>query len=149
MIRRLIDFLTNGIFRLHPDDMQNGFMRWLLKQYKLLFYTARGVIDHATIMRSAALTFYTLMSIVPIAALIFAIVKGFGLSDSLTLQMHEALPQFSEFIDLIVGFANNALERTRGGLLATIGILMLFWAVMKVFGNIDINQSFIIINTQT
>ena len=137
MIRRLIDFLTNGIFRLHPDDMQNGFMRWLLKQYKLLFYTARGVIDHATIMRSAALTFYTLMSIVPIAALIFAIVKGFGLSDSLTLQMHEALPQFSEFIDLIVGFANNALERTRGGLLATIGILMLFWAVMKVFGNIE------------
>ena len=38
MIRRLIDFLTNGIFRLHPDDMQNGFMRWLLKQYKPPFH---------------------------------------------------------------------------------------------------------------
>ena len=54
-------------------------MRWLVQQYRLLFYTARGLLEHGTIVRSAALTFYTLMSLVPILAVVFAVVKGFGL----------------------------------------------------------------------
>jgi len=137
MIRRLTDFFAEGIFRLRPSDVHNRIGRWALRQYKLVYYTVRGMIDHDTMMRSASLTFYTLMSIVPVAALVFAVLKGFGMSEPLTSELHKALPQFPEFIDYIVGFANNALERTRGGLLATFGVVMLFWAVMKVFGSVE------------
>ena len=126
-MKRVIHFLTEGVFQLRPEEVENRFLRWILKQYKLLYYTARGVIEHNTLMRSASLTFYTLMSIVPLAALIFAVMKGFGMAENLTRELHEALPQFPEFINYVVGFANNALARTRGGLLATFSVLALFW----------------------
>ena len=71
MLKRVIHFLTDGVFQLHSEEVENRFLRWALRQYKLLYYTARGVIEHDTLMRSASLTFYTLMSIVPLAALIF------------------------------------------------------------------------------
>lgn len=137
MIKRLLHFLTEGIFRLREEEVSSRFLRWALRQYKLLYYTARGVIEHDTLTRSASLTFYTLMSIVPLAALIFAVMKGFGMAEHLTRELHHALPQFPEFINYIVGFANNALARTRGGLLATFSVLALFWAVMKVFSSIE------------
>lgn len=137
MLKRVIHFLTDGVFQLHSEEVENRFLRWILKQYKLLYYTARGVIEHNTLMRSASLTFYTLMSIVPLAALIFAVMKGFGMAENLTRELHEALPQFPEFINYVVGFANNALARTRGGLLATFSVLALFWAVMQVFSSVE------------
>jgi membrane protein len=77
------------------------------------------------------------MAIVPLAAIIFAVMKGFGMAENLTRELHAALPQFPEFINYIVGFANNALARTRGGLLATLSVMMLFWAVMRVFASIE------------
>ena len=137
MLKRVIHFLTDGVFQLHSEEVENRFLRWALRQYKLLYYTARGVIEHDTLMRSASLTFYTLMSIVPLAALIFAVMKGFGMAENLTRELHEALPQFPEFINYVVGFANNALARTRGGLLATFSVLALFWAVMQVFSSVE------------
>lgn len=137
MIKRLIHFLTDGIFRLREEEVESRLLRWALRQYKLIYYTARGVIEHDTLTRSASLTFYTLMSIVPLAALIFAVLKGFGMAENLTRELHNALPQFPEFINYVVGFANNALARTRGGLLATFSVLALFWAVMKVFSSVE------------
>lgn len=137
MINRLIRFLTEDFFRLREEEIENRFLRWTLRQYKLLYYTARGVVEHDTLTRSASLTFYTLMAIVPMAAIIFAVMKGFGMAGHLTNELHNALPQFPEFINYIVGFANNALARTRGGLLATLSVMMLFWAVMRVFASIE------------
>lgn len=137
MIKRLIRFLTEDFFRLREEEIENRFLRWTLRQYKLIYYTARGVVEHDTLTRSASLTFYTLMAIVPMAAIIFAVMKGFGMAEHLTNELHNALPQFPEFINYIVGFANNALARTRGGLLATLSVMMLFWAVMRVFVSIE------------
>ena len=137
MIKRLLHFLTDGIFQLREEEVSSRLLRWALRQYKLLYYTARGVIEHDTLTRSASLTFYTLMAIVPLAAIIFAVMKGFGMAENLTHELHNALPQFPEFINYIVGFANNALARTRGGLLATFSVLALFWAVMQVFSSVE------------
>ena len=133
----MISFLTEDFFRLREEEIENRFLRWTLRQYKLIYYTARGVIEHDTLTRSASLTFYTLMALVPMAAIIFAVMKGFGMAEHLTNELHNALPQFPEFINYIVGFANNALARTRGGLLATLSVMMLFWAVMRVFVSIE------------
>jgi membrane protein len=42
-----------------------------------------------------------------------------------------------EVIDYIISFANSFLETTQGGLIAGVGIVILLWTVMKVFGNIE------------
>jgi membrane protein len=37
----------------------------------------------------------------------------------------------------IIGFAQSLLENTKGGAIAGVGIVVLFWAVVKVLGNIE------------
>ena len=77
------------------------------------FYTARGLDEHDTLVCSAALTFYTLMSIVPIAALVFAVVKGFGLADGLMQNLYSLFPHNREVVDYLITFADKARSPPR------------------------------------
>ena len=137
ILRKLFTYFTDTIFREDINEWRNPVVRWLVQQYRLLFYTARGLVEHGTLVRSAALTFYTLMSLVPLLALVFAVVKGFGLADGLVENLYELFPQHPETVDYIVEFAENALARTQGGVVAAVGLVMLFWAVIRVFGSIE------------
>ena len=136
-LSEIITFFTDTVFRKSAGDYRNPVARWAVRQYKLLFYTVQGLSSHGTMVRSAALTFYTLMSLVPVVALVFAVVKGFGLTEGLEQNLYEALPQSPEVIDYVVDFAQKALARTQGGWVALAGVLTLFWAVIKVFGSIE------------
>lgn len=136
-LRNILTYFTDTIFRLPADTWRSPLVRWLVQQYKLLFYTARGLKEHGTLVRSAALTFYTLMSLVPIAAVVFAVVKGFGLAEGLTEQLYGLFPQNPEVVRYLIDFAENALGRTQGGVVAAVALVMLFWAVIRVFGSIE------------
>lgn len=105
--KNLWTFLTETIFLKDERNYRNGLIRWGVRQYKLLFYTARGLDEHDTLVRSAALTFYTLMSIVPIAALVFAVVKGFGLADGLMQNLYSLFPHNREVVDYLITFADQ------------------------------------------
>ena len=136
-LRDIPTYFTDTIFRRSLDEWRNPVVRWFVQQYRLLFYTARGLLEHGTTVRSAALTFYTLMSLVPIVAVIFAIMKGFGLADGLTENLYALFPQSPETIDYIISFAEKALARTQGGVVAAVALVMLFWAVIRVFASIE------------
>ncbi|MEG2240841.1 MAG: hypothetical protein RSC12_07005, partial [Alistipes sp.] len=69
-MKKIVTFFTDTIFDKDTSEYRSSLVRWLVQQYRLLFYTARGLMEHGTMVRSASLTFYTLMSLVPIAALI-------------------------------------------------------------------------------
>ena len=133
----IITFFTDTVFRKGAGEYRNPVARWAVRQYKLLFYTVQGLSSHGTMVRSAALTIYTLMSLVPVEALVFALLKGFGLADGLEQNLYEVLPQSPEVIDYVVGIENKELARTQGGWVALVGVLTLFWAVIKVFGSIE------------
>ncbi len=136
-LKEILTYFTDTIFRREASEWRSPVVRWFVQQYKLLFYTARGLVEHGTMIRSAALTFYTLMSLVPILAVVFAVVKGFGLADGLVQNLYALFPQSPEMIDYIVSFAEKALARTQGGVVATVALVMLFWAVIRVFGSIE------------
>ena len=135
--KEILTYFTDTIFRREASEWRSPVVRWFVQQYKLFFYTARGLVEHGTMIRSAALTFYTLMSLVPILAVVFAVVKGFGLADGLVQNLYALFPQSPEMIDYIVSFAEKALARTQGGVVATVALVMLFWAVIRVFGSIE------------
>ena len=134
MIRNLIIFFTDTLFR---KKFKAEWMNKAARQYRLFFYTARGLQEHGTMVRCAALTFYTLSSIVPILAVVFAILKGFGLLDMLIDTLYGLFPQIPDIVDYIVEFADKALANTHSGVVAAVGVVMLFWAVIRVFGSIE------------
>ena len=135
--REIPTYFTDTIFRRDLSEWKNPVLRWFVQQYRLLFYTARGLLEHGTIMHSAALTFYTLMSLVPIVAVVFAVLKGFGMADNLVQSLYGVFPQYPDIVDYLVSFAEKALARTQGGIVAAVALATLFWAVIRVFSSIE------------
>ena len=56
---------------------------FLFKQLRIIVLAARGFSNDKVQLRASALTFYSLLSIIPVAAIAFAIAKGFGLDQNL------------------------------------------------------------------
>lgn len=88
-------------------------------------------------LRASALTYYSLMSLVPILAMAFGISKGFGLEKALEKQLFTTFQGQEEVIARVTGFATSLLETTRGGVMAGVGLLLLFWTIVSVLGNIE------------
>jgi len=136
-MKKILDFVKGDVWNRREENYGKSRQRWLLRQAKVLIFTARSFVQHNTGVRSAALTFYTVMSLVPMLALIFAIVRGFGLDQNFGEYLYGALPQYSDILDKIFLFTENLLARTRGGIMAVGGFLVLIWAVLQVFGGVE------------
>jgi membrane protein len=89
-------------------------------------------------LRASSLTFYTLLSIVPVFAVIFGIAKGFGFDKMLEKELMEQLAGQEQILERILTFSRKLLENTRGGLMAGVGVVMMFWTAIKVLGNIEV-----------
>ncbi len=137
MVKKAIEFITNGIWNKKEEEYRSGRVRWGVRQIKIIIYMVKGFGEHNMVLTSAALTFYTLMSIVPLAAMIFGVVKGFGVDTSFQDYLYAKFPEYREIIDNVLAFANNLLLRTKGGIIASVGFVTLVWAVMRVFGNVE------------
>lgn len=136
-LKKWYTFFTDTIFRRDDHEWSNATIRMAVRLYKLIYYMVRGLVSHGTLVRSAALTYYTLMSLVPIIAVAFAIVKGFGLNERLVSSLYALFPQNPEVIDYLVSFAENALARTQGGVVAAVALVTLFWAIIQMFSSIE------------
>ena len=138
-ISKAIEFLKSGIWKTHTGE-HSRLNAFLIKYLKIFLLALRGFEEERCNLRASALTFYSLLSVVPVLALAFAIAKGFGFEKLLRQELIENLPKQEAILQQVLGFVESLLASTRGGLLAGIGIVALFWAVIKLLGNIE--QSF-------
>jgi len=136
MISKIIRFLKTDIWRIRSKDISRS-KSFLIKQLRIVLLALRGFDEDKCQLRASALTFYSLLSIVPVAAMAFGIAKGFGLEKLLERQLLEKLPGQEEILLNIVNFARSLLNNTKGGVVAGIGVVVLFWTVIKVLGNIE------------
>ena len=137
MIKKIIQYISYDIWFKKEHEYRSSKVRWAVRQFKVFLFTAQGFAEHSILVKSAALTFYTLMSLVPIAALVFGIAKGFSLETKLNSYLYAEFPQYGAVIDQVIEFANAMLQRTKGGLIASVGLVVLFWSVVKVFNNVE------------
>lgn len=139
MIKRVINFIQTEIWIVDLSRYPK-LLAFLIRQLRIILMAWKGFRDNRISLRASALTFYTMLSIVPVAAMIFGISKGFGFEKRLERILREQFSrreEFQEVLDYIIDFARNMLENIKGGFIAGIGLIVLFWAVMKVLGNIE------------
>jgi membrane protein len=132
----VVQFLNADIWRLQARKLPPRRSFWITQLRILLLAVRRFNLDKCE-LRASALTFYSLLSMVPVVALAFAFAKGFGFEKILGEQLMEKLQGHEEVAERIIGFAHSMLENTKGGAIAGIGIALLFWTVIKVLGNIE------------
>jgi membrane protein len=135
-ISATVQFLNADIWRLQAHKLPPRRSFWITQARILLLAVRRFKLDKCE-LRASALTFYSLLSIVPVVAMAFAVAKGFGVEKVLGEQLMTKLEGHEEVAQQILGFAQSLLENTKGGAIAGVGIVLLFWTVIKVLGNIE------------
>lgn len=129
-------FVRSGVWRI-PSRHLPPRKSFLIRQLRILLLALRRFQDDRCHLRASALTFYTLLSIVPILAMAFGVAKGFGFEAMLERQILEAFSEQQETALRMIAFSRSLLEKTQGGVIAGIGVVLLFWTVIKVLRNIE------------
>jgi membrane protein len=94
--------------------------------------TAKRVFDSA-----AALTYSTILAIVPIMAVVFAVARGFGYSKYIETWFRDMLTSQPQAAEIIIGFVNSYLVHTKSGIILGLGLVFMLWTVLMLVSNIE------------
>ena len=135
-VKSIIQFFQTDIWRITQDGISPAKYVWIvvLKKVTLAvrFFTAKRVVTKA-----AALTYSTLLAIVPILAVVFAIARGFGYNKFIEVWFRDALKSQPEVADAMIGFVNSYLVHTKSGVFLGIGLLFMLYTVLMLVSNIE------------
>ncbi|WP_305907788.1 YihY/virulence factor BrkB family protein [Methylomarinum sp. Ch1-1] len=136
MINKITEFIKEGVWLL-PDERLGRLEVMAVKTLRVTLLSTQGFVKDLCPLRASALTLYTLLSIVPVIAMLFGIAKGFGFEKMLRDRLLEQTPEQDALMIQLIEFAENMLANTKGGVVAGIGVVLLLWTVIKVIGNIE------------
>lgn len=131
-------FLTIDIWRITENELSKS-KRLSILLLKKLILSLREFFEDNLMIKASALTYNTLLAIVPILALIIAIGKGFGVQNSIENFVSSIFATNQELLPYIMNFVSNYLDQAHGGLFVGIGIAVLLWSVMSMFRQIENN----------
>jgi len=118
-----------------------GFKKHLIIFLRVITIAWRGFHEDKGSLHASALTFFSLLSIVPVLSLVFAIANGFDFTSELQNQIllnFEGQQEITTFLkESVFSQANRMLDNTKGELMAALGFILLFYSVMKLLNNIE------------
>jgi len=137
-ITRAVRFVTVDVWRIRLEELPFG-KSFLIRQLRIFLLALRGFDEDRCFFRASSLTFNTLLSIVPVAAILFGVAKGFGFESKLKRELLDKFPGEAqqEVLWKVVDFAESLLQAAKGGIIAGIGVVILFWTVINVLSQIE------------
>ena len=106
----------------------------LVRIYNIILFRTES---DQSFMRASSLTFQSLLSIVPILAVMFGIAKGFGIEKLLENVLRREFQDQEQIISYYIEFGYTLLQQAQGGIIAGIGIIILLITVMRLLSNIE------------
>ncbi len=130
---RISRFFSSTIWELEPETFA-GVRRHAVQYLQILTLVIRDFRDDQCLLRASALTFTTILSIVPFFALTFAVLKGFGVHNKVEpLILNKVAAGSQEIVAKIITYINNTNMTSMGA----IGLVTLIATVISVLGNIE------------
>jgi membrane protein len=116
MLKRILHFINVGIWEIRSKDP--SLIKALpIKILRVVILSARGFMKDDCRKKASVLTYYSLLNIVPVFAVVFGIAKGFGFEKLIEKQILQMAQ--------------------KGGIIAGIGVILLFWTIISIIGKIE------------
>ena len=146
-------YIVNGVNNLlvhfnafvWDDDMRelSGVHRYLVFILRVIHLLIKELMGGQLNLRAMSLVYTTLLSIVPLLAVSFSVLKGFGEQgriEPLLYNLLEPLGQSGiEITDRIIGFVENV----KVGVLGSIGVVLLIYTVFALLQKIESAFNFV------
>lgn len=135
-INHIINFLTVDIWRVTDGEVSRS-RGILYNMIKIATLSVREFMQGRVITKASALTYSTLLAIIPALALLFAIARGFGFANLLETQIREGLSAHAEVAEILLSFIDSYLNHTKSGVFIGVGLIMLFYTILLLTDNIE------------
>ncbi|MCM1520996.1 MAG: YihY/virulence factor BrkB family protein [Lachnoclostridium sp.] len=124
------NYVSDGVWR---DTRSN----WKVNTVKTLNLTIKSFLDTDLQSTACAMTYRTLLAIVPALAMVFAIGRGFGFQNILQEQLFKMFPSQHQALQMAMRFIDSCLAQASEGLFVGIGLAFLIWTVISLLGNVE------------
>jgi membrane protein len=115
--------------------------RWqraLTGTLQLLWAVTRDLASGQLTLRAMSLVYTTLLSLVPLLAISFSILKGFGVHNQIEPFLFNALEPLGERREEIVARIIGFVDNVQVGVLGSVGFLLLFYTVVSLMQKIEL-----------
>ncbi len=122
--------------RLTPEDPQAwwGMKGRLFAFLRFCYLLSEEFSIHQGSLRAAGLTYISTLSMIPVLAIAFAILKGLGVQNALEPVLEQLAGDSEETIARIIAYVNNTNFKSIGA----IGVLALVTTAISLLGNIEL-----------
>ena len=113
------------------------FRNFTLKLMRLLYVMVQEFFEGQLILRAMGLAYTTLLSLVPLLAVSFSVLKAFGVHNQIEPLLHNFLlplgPKGEEATIRIIGFVENM----KVGVLGSVGLIFLIYTIISLIHEIE------------
>ncbi|PIS18419.1 MAG: ribonuclease BN [Zetaproteobacteria bacterium CG12_big_fil_rev_8_21_14_0_65_55_1124] len=145
MFELMMKWKAAGLQILWPDDVHSlpGWKALITRILQVSFAVIRDFLEGQLTLRAMSLVYTTLLSLVPLLALTFSVLKGFGVQNQLEPALVNTLSALGdkgeEIARQIVGFVDNI----KVGVLGSLGLGMLIYTVVSLLHKIEKSFNYI------
>ena len=145
MSNQIMHWYDEGTSLLWKDDLRqlHGLRRNLIVPIRLLVVLVRQFVAGELNLRAMSLVYTTLLSIVPLLAVSFSVLKGFGVHNQVEpLLLNFLQPLGSRGVELsdnIIGFVENV----KVGVLGSLGLLFLLYTVVSLVQKVESSFNYV------
>ena len=138
LILWLYKFFVRDIWRKAENELSTRW-RLLYLSLKVLTVSIRAFVNDKLSVKASALTYNTLMTLVPVLAMLIAIARGFGFQRRLQEELQSGFSGQQEVLTYIFNWVDSyLLQATGSGIFIGVGLVVLLWAILSIFGNIEL-----------
>jgi membrane protein len=130
------DRVLDHIWELEPAEF-GGFKRSLHTWLRIGLMVGRDFVENLVKLQAMALAFKTLLSLAPLLAVIFSLLKAFGVHNRMEPALAEALAPLGEKGIEITTHLIGFVDRMKAGALGSVGLVTLFVTVISLMGTIE------------
>lgn len=108
-----------------------------VKIIKTLNLSVRSFLSADIQSQACAMTYRTVLAIVPALAMLFALGRGFGLQTLLEKELYSIFHAQREAISRMLAFVDSYLNQASEGVFVGIGILFLLWTLISLVSSVE------------
>lgn len=132
----VVHFITYDIWRITENEV-SGLKVFYINIIKTIILAVRGFLNDNLQTKAAALTYNTMLAIVPLLAVLLGIAKGFGFQETVRDELLAYFPGQEAELHKAFEYVESYLIVAQGGVILGIGLILLFYTVISLISSVE------------
>ena len=133
---QLMKFFREEIWDLEMEELSKAKARFI-KYAKVGIITAKTYAQQKIGPQAVALSYFSVMALVPFLAIVFGVTGGLGLDGVLKEYLYANFSSSQALIDRILTFAQNIIDTAQSGWMGFLNALLFLWIIFRLMSGVE------------